>query len=301
MKKIITGLVAASVCLSLCAYRLVTEGMAQAKPAGETPREVIQQTEVPRETQTLYVDAANTTLPIEILPDEDGEGGLFLPSDDAQAGVDAMTENPLYPRFLELLGFDPTEHQLDEAFSGSDCVSVMFTDHQLIVPDYTLELGDGSKLHLPMTYQELCDAGWTLTEGIFAEMPEDTIPGETYNWYCFTNSEGETINAEIGNYSASPIALEDAVVTQLQAGGCLTESFRFSGIEAGATVAEIMEQFGLPLQCSYYDWGDGAESFSFYYIDSINYSSIDFDINPETGLLNGINYCVLLHPDDRPA
>lgn len=291
----------ASVCLSLCAYRFVAEGMAQVLCAEEAPYENIQQTE---ETPTVHeetTETTDTTISIEILPDEDGEGGTFLPSEDTELGVDAMIENPLYSRFVELLGFDPTQYELDQAFSASDCVSVMFTDHQLIVPDYTLELGDGSKLHLPMTYRELCDAGWTLTEGVFADMPEDSVPGETYNWYCFTNSEGETISAEIGNYSSSPIALEDAVVTQLQAGGYLTESFRFSGFEAGATVAEIMDQFGLPLQCSYYDWGDDVKSFSFYYIDSINYSSIFFEMDPETGLLDSINYSVLLHPDDRPA
>lgn len=282
----------------------VTDGAVQVQPSDTTPCEetpTTQSAEATLETQKATIELEDTTLTVDILPDEDGEGGLFLPSDDAVIGVDAMRSNTLYPRFKELLGFDPTVKELDHAFSGSDCVSVIFTDHQLIVPDYTLEIGDGSKLHLPMTYQELLDAGWNPDDEMNAEPPANSVPGEEYQWYSFINEQGKTLNAEIGNYSASPINLKDAVVTQLQAGGELTETYSVSGIQAGATVQEIMEQFGLPLQCSYYRWADGTESFDFYYIDDINYSHIAFNIDPETGLLDSISYCVLLHPDDRPA
>ena len=293
MKKMITGLLATTMCLSLCACRGAENDVLRIT---ETPVDLVVAQDIHEQPQPLINIIPEITEatpePETTWEDSDSDGYTCV------EGVEALLSNPLYPRLQELMGFELTREKIDTAFSSEEHVAVMFEEHQLIVPDYIFELDNGTRLQLPMTYQDLIDAGWQSEE----EMePTEAVEGEQYFWTGFVNGDGKTISAEIGNYSASPIALKDATITQLQFGNCYTEGYSVNGIREGATVEEVMFQFGLPMECSYYRWEDGLEYFSFYYINDINYSHISFDFNTETGLLESINYCVLLHPDDRPA
>lgn len=216
---------------------------------------------------------------------------------EACEGIEDLIRNPMYPKLCDLMGMDVAEMVLENAYSDDEHVAAFPANYTEIVPEYIFEMGDGSMLQLPMTYGDLLDAGWNLEYGMEEEEFSSIFPGEEYIWCSFINAEGKTMNAELGNYSDSPIDLWDAVVTQLQVGGDETENFSVSGITLGATVEDIMAVFGRPLQISYYEWESGGKDFSFYYIDDINYSSISFDMDPETGLLNSVCYSVT----DPPA
>lgn len=308
MKKLVAGLLATAVCLSLCACHASDRRVAQITEAPEDSTASIALAQplrflnpTPEETQKQDTEPVIITVTEDDWAEDVSEEAIFLCEDGSIQGVDAMVENPLYPRLKELMGFDVAQLDLDDAYSSVEKVVAYFADHQLITPNYTFEMDDGSKLQLPMTYQELCDAGWQPEYEIEYDGQEGTVPGDCYDWNSMINKDGKTLGVEIGNYSASPVALADTTITQLQMGYDYTEGCSVNGIRLGATVAEVIEAFGLPFECSYYQWEDGYENFTIYYIDDINYSHIMFDFDPATGLLSSINYCVLLHPSDRPA
>lgn len=214
--------------------------------------------------------------------------------------IGELLRNPLYRIMKKKMGINYLWQEIDYVESDDEHVSVYLDNSQLIVSEYVFEMGDGSRLQLPMTYEDLCNAGWVLEYGMEEDGLSDPLPGEEYVWCSFINADGKTINAEISNHSSEPIDLREAVITQLQVGGDDTESFSVNGITRGATIEEILDEFGLPYGSSYYRWESGGESFSFYYIEESGYCSIDFSIDPETWLLDSICYCGPLYPDEIP-
>jgi len=156
-------------------------------------------------------------------------------------------------------------------------------------------MADGSEFRYPMTYKDVCDAGWRLEYENEKEILADGISPEESGWFSFINDDGKTVNIELFNVEESTIPTDDAKVTQIHAGNVSTEEFSVEGISRGSTVQEIIDRFGLPYGSIYYKWESGTDSLSIYYVsrddDSI-YASLDFSFDTETGLLDYICYSV---------
>ena len=196
-------------------------------------------------------------------------------------------ENPLYHTLSEKMGLDFAEMDVYEIHSVETCVVVYMNNDTLLWNDCCVELGNGTTLQYPMTYGELCDAGWTLAEG---ELSDPFPMEEATDWFPMVNSDGKTIEARIYNSAESPMALQDVPVLQLLFGDEGTETFAVSGIQRGATVQEILDTFGTPCVCSFHEEDDGSKSFAIIYMDESGNFDLYFDMDPETGLLENLVY-----------
>ena len=196
-------------------------------------------------------------------------------------------ENPLYHTLSEKMGVDFAEMDVYEIHSVETCVVVYMNNDQRIHDKCFVELGNGTTLQYPMTYGELCDAGWTLAEG---ELSDPFPATEATEWFPMVNSDGKTIEARIYNSAESPMALQDIPVFQLLFGDKGTETFAVSGIQRGATVQEILDTFGTPCVCSFHEEDDGSKSFAIFYMDETGDFDLYFDMDPETGLLENLVY-----------
>lgn len=207
--------------------------------------------------------------------------------------IGALLENPLYDTLRDLMGIDLLAEELDSVYSDDENVSVYLANSHLIEPEYVIEMDDGSKLQLPMTYADLCAAGWELEYGsIEEEGGSDPFPAEESLWCSFINADGKTMNAELGNYSTAPVPLADTAVTQIQVGNINTEGFTVNGIRRGATIEQVLDAFGLPYGSDYCEWESGGKDFSFYYIDEANLTHLYFSFDTETNLLDCVSYSV---------
>ena len=196
------------------------------------------------------------------------------------------TKHPLYKTLSKKMGIDFMEQDVEEICIDEESASVYLNNCDYLDESYVVELGNGTTLQFPMTYGELCDAGWALLE---AEIG-DSIPTEYGEWFVFVNSDGKTIEAYLCNISDSPVELRDVPVTMFDFGDAGTESFSINGIQKGSTVKEILAEFGLPYGSSFYEWENGYQSFAFYYTGEDIDCSIHFDIDPKTGRLDHIWY-----------
>ena len=196
------------------------------------------------------------------------------------------TKHPLYKTLSRKMGIDFMEQDVEEICIDEESASVYLNNCDYLDESYVVELGNGTTLQFPMTYGELCDAGWSLLD---AEIG-DSIPTEYGEWFEFVNSDGKTIEAYICNSSDASVEVRNAPVTMLEFGDAGTESFSINGIGKGATVKQIIKEFGLPYWCGFNESKDGDHSFSFYYIDETNTAFLDFDMNPKTGRLDHIWY-----------
>lgn len=201
--------------------------------------------------------------------------------------MEALLRNPLYETLKEKTGIDFQKQNLESAYSTSNYVSVCLNNCRYLNGDYTFKMGNGSKIKLPTTYGRLCDGGW---------MPEyddeviDPHPaGERY-WISLINTDGKTMNAEICNDTSAPIDVRDTQVTQIQVGNILTEDFDLSGLTRGSTVAEVLDKFGMPCECSYYVVEGGIDRFDLFYIDKADTIYLHFSFDPQTNLLDSIGY-----------
>ena len=197
------------------------------------------------------------------------------------------TKNPLYHTLSEKMGMDFTEQDVHEYQSGEGYLIVYMNTDQRFDENSCVELGNGTTLQYPMTYGELCDAGWTLAEG---ELSDPFPMEEATEWFPMINSDGKTIEARIYNSAESPMALQDVPVLQLLFGDKGTETFAVSGIQRGATVQEILDTFGTPCVCSFHEEDDGSKSFAIIYMDESGDFDLYFDMDPETGLLENLVY-----------
>ena len=196
------------------------------------------------------------------------------------------TKHPLYKTLSRKMGIDFMEQDVEEICIDEESASVYLNNCDYLDESYVVELGNGTTLQFPMTYGELCDAGWSLLD---AEIG-DSIPTEYGEWFEFVNSNGKTIEAYLCNISDSPVELRNVPVTMLEFGDTGTESFSINGIQKGSTVKEILAEFGLPYGSSFYEWEDGYQSFAFYYTSDGDGYSIQFDIDPKTGRLDNVWY-----------
>ena len=196
------------------------------------------------------------------------------------------TKHPLYKTLSRKMGIDFMEQDVEEICIDEESASVYLNNCDYLDESYVVELGNGTTLQFPMTYGELCDAGWSLLD---AEIG-DYIPTEYGEWFEFVNSNGKTIEAYLCNISDSPVELRNVPVTMLEFGDTGTESFSINGIQKGSTVKEILAEFGLPYGSSFYEWENGYQSFAFYYTGEDIDCSIHFDIDPKTGRLDHIWY-----------
>lgn len=195
-------------------------------------------------------------------------------------------KHPLYKTLSRKMGIDFMEQDVEEVIIDEESASVYLNNCDYLDESYVVELGNGTTLQFPMTYGELCDAGWALLD---AEIG-DSIPTEYGEWFEFVNSDGKTIEAYLCNISNSPVELRNVPVTMLEFGDVGTESFSINGIQKGSTVKEILAEFGLPYCSSFYEWENGHQSFAFYYTGEDIDCSIHFDIDPKTGRLEYLWY-----------
>ena len=195
-----------------------------------------------------------------------------------------IPDNPLYETLQEKMCIDFTHQDLQSIDITEDSASVSLNNCGYFDPKSVFEMGNGTTLQLPMTYGELCDAGWELD---YQEI-SDPYPTSQYNRYVFINSDGKTISAEIVNHTNSPIDVRKAEVAQLALGYFHTENFSINGIEPGATVTEILLAFGLPASCGYYEDETGPLSFHLLYRSKNDEMYTVFYISPETNRLIGI-------------
>ena len=195
-------------------------------------------------------------------------------------------DSHLYETLQEKMGIDFTQQYVSYIGVNETSASVSMENCRYLDEFYVVEMGDGTKLQFPLTYGDLLKAGWKLDD----EEIGNRYPAGQIEWYNFINSDGKTMSAELANMSKFSKNVRKAQVSQINVGYLLTESFSINGITVGATVEEIMAEFGLPHYCNYYKWPDGSEAFSFYYIDKTNMVHLSFDMNPETDRLMGLNY-----------
>ena len=191
------------------------------------------------------------------------------------------TQYRMYKTMSRKMGINFLEQDIDPIHTYDDIISVYMNNCQYLEENCVIELGNGTTLQFPMTYGDLCNAGWTLED----EEISDPFPAEEYIWFSFINSDGKTIEAEIGNGSETPVEVRDAIVTQFECGDSGTETFSVKGIAKGATVKEILAVFGLPYGCTY---DGGYKSLDFYYVNESNTHHLSFFMDPETGLLDSI-------------
>ena len=197
------------------------------------------------------------------------------------------TKNPLYHTLSEKMGMDFTEQDVREYQSGEGYLIVYMNTDQRFDENSCVELGNGTTLQYPMTYGELCDAGWTLAEG---ELSDPFPATEATEWFPMINSDGKTIETRIYNSTESPMALQDVPVYQLRFGDEGAETFSVSGIQRGATAEEIMDTFGMPHNFYIVENFDGTQCISLSYINYTNTLDLTFVMNPETGLLENLVY-----------
>ena len=194
-------------------------------------------------------------------------------------------ENPLYHTLSEKMGVDFAEMDVYEIHSVETCVVVYMDNDQRLYDNCSVELGNGTTIQYPMTYGELCDAGWTLEEG---ELSDPFPAEETTEWFPMVNSDGKTIETRIYNSTESPMALRDVPVFQLLFGDEGTETFSVSGLQRGATAQEIMDIFGTPSSFYIVENFDGTLYMNLSYINYTNTHSLAFVMDPETGLLENL-------------
>ena len=194
-------------------------------------------------------------------------------------------ENPLYHTLSEKMGVDFAEMDVYEIHSVETCVVVYMDNDQRLYDKCSVELGNGTTIQYPMTYGELCDAGWTLEEG---ELSDPFPAEEATEWFPMVNSDGKTIEARIYNSTESPMALRDVPVFQLLFGDEGTETFSVHGLQRGATAQEIMDIFGTPSSFCIVENIDGTLYMNLSYINYTNTHSLAFVMDPETGLLENL-------------
>lgn len=208
-------------------------------------------------------------------------------SNNEQMDTDVTApDSPLYETLQEKMGIDFMKQDVESIYTTEESAAVYLYNCKYIKGNHTFKLGDGTTLQLPMTYGELCDAGWALEYGNVS----DPYPAGQINWYCLINSDGKTIDVEIVNRTGDFVDARDAQLSQISLGEDCTESFSLNGIKNGATVKEILKKFGTPYGCDYYEWEDGSKSFSFYYTDEANMIHLTFNMDPDTNRLIGIDY-----------
>ena len=195
-------------------------------------------------------------------------------------------DSHLYETLQEKMGIDFTHQNVSYLDVDETVVSVIMENCRYLDEFYVVKMGDGTQLQFPMTYGDLCDAGWKLDD----EEISDPYPAGQIEWYQFINSDDKTMSAEIANMSRFSKNVRKAQVSQISVGYYYTESFSINGITVGATVTEILAEFGLPYYCYYAEWEDGYKSFSLNYISKTNMTHLTFDIDPETDRLIGVNY-----------
>ena len=211
-------------------------------------------------------------------------------STNEQAVLEHPYVNRLYRTLQNRMDINFMKQDVDHLFIKEDEASVYLSNCRYLDSEYLFQLGNGTTLQLPMTYGQLCDAGWMLE---YDSIP-DPYPAEQIQWFSFMNSNGKTIGAEIANLSDAPMDVRDARVAQISLGDAYTEHFSLNGIGPGATVKQILEVFGLPHGCIYYEWSWNDISFFFYYIDETNMIHLTFDIDARTNRLSGITFSHLL-------
>lgn len=208
---------------------------------------------------------------------------------------DAFLEHPLYPRFQELMGIYVTEKMWDSIYLTDEYMEVKLKDHSLIRSNYVIELYDGSSFKPPVTYQEICDAGWECTyDPEISDLP-DPFPSGEAEGCSFINADRKTFSAELINHTAEPIPLEKTKVNRFILGGGHTADFSINGIKPGSTVEDIMAQFGLPRECTYHRYQNGQERFKLIYVSSKYKYTMDFEIDPATATLEKVSYAVRSH------
>ena len=200
--------------------------------------------------------------------------------------TDEPTKHSLYKTLSKKMGIDFMEQDVEEICIDEESASVYLNNCDYLDESYVVELGNGTTLQFPMTYGELCDAGWALLDDEIS----DSLPAEFGKWFVFVNSDGKTIEAYIANTSDASVEVQNAPVTMFDFGDLGTESFSINGIKKGSTVKEILAEFGLPYGSSFYEWEDGYQSFAFYYTSDGDGYSIQFDIDPKTGRLDNVWY-----------
>ena len=194
--------------------------------------------------------------------------------------------NPLYKKMAKKMDIDFLAQDVDEIDSEEESISVYLNNDQPLDYPCVFEQGNGTSLQLPMTYGDLCDAGWTLEY----EEISDPFPADEVLWYTFVNADGKTIGASIWNMSDTPVDVREAAVHQLQFGDSYSEIFTVNGIGVGSTVQEVLDVFGMPSGCYYYEWKDGGDSFDFDYNSEDGKSSLSFFVDTKTNLMFGISY-----------
>lgn len=195
--------------------------------------------------------------------------------------VDAA-ENPLFSEMGRLMGIDGLKDHASTVCSYEEDLQVRLDNAVFLDQLPVLEMGDGSKLQLPMTYKALQKTGWRLEGNPEDYELSDPLPAETYCYCTFVNRKGKTIEAKVANASSEAVKLNDAWITLLILDEEHDDSYCVNGISKGASVEEILDVFGMPYDIAYYQLWSGEYTLMFYYTNEARNCHLQFYIDPET-------------------
>lgn len=201
------------------------------------------------------------------------------------------TENALFPELERLMGIDGLAEQITVVRSYEEDIQVRLDNPDFLTQPCVFEMGDGSKLQIPMAYKDLIKAGWKPDD----EELSDPIPAQTYLECSFINRSGKTIDVQISNTATEAVALNDAQITMIFFAEEGSEAYSINGITEGATVEEILAVFGMPYDIAYYQLWGGDYTLLFYYRDEAKSQYLQFYIEPETEQL--FRVCYITMPD----
>lgn len=197
----------------------------------------------------------------------------------------AEDENSLLAVVKELLGNAVSLSDYELSYEDEESVSLYLLDGERIELDYSIDLGDGTTIQLPMVYGDLLDAGWTNTQ----EWTEK-VESNTAGFSAHTNADGKSIYITVKNHTSETMDLADIWVISVNLGGDYTEEFDIHGISKGASMADVVAAWGLPYHIYYFCSADDNDYASLEFEYSAINGSLSFEFDLETGLVASASY-----------
>lgn len=232
-----------------------------------------------------------------------------------------MLADPLFTELEKIMGIESLEEKIERGgiYNGGTGIGdarqlwCYIKNPQVLKSSYIFEMGDKTKLQLPMTYGELYEAGWRLKEesfgpkyGFEGKQLNELFPAGGYNYLYMINSRGKVIWVYVGNSSSEEVELRDVPIDFLRLGDNLTtyisndgkerteieaESFVVNGITKGSSIADVLEKFGWPHHIEYTVYSEESKSIGFEYWNDLegNISMIVW-IDGQIGTVDSIIY-----------
>lgn len=237
---------------------------------------------------------------------------IFLSLDDYEnseacwkvCATELMLDDPLYRELMDLLGIAPLTETIDygcvvpDAYGNGDTeIYLELKNGQPPEPEYTVEMGNGCNVRIPMTYGELYEAGWRVAATNWqadfdvkeAKLSNIFLTDEMI--FCdMVGINGKTINVTLHNTQKEAVELRTVPVTGIVIYGSEMQGISINGITQGATASEIIKAFGWP-HLIHAMYGDCFKNVWLYYHDEHPVGdNLSIYLDEKTGQLENFSY-----------